>query len=126
MRRRGQLVAGLILLVTFSVGALAGMAAEEGFGLDWFDFFEVTGDRSDRVLAGLKLSPDQLTRAEAILEHQEDRLEDYWEERLPEIRRLLDESYAKIRPLLTPAQQTVFDDHVRHLDGRIPSELRDD
>ena len=40
MRRRGQLAAALLLLLTFSVGALSGMAAEEAFGLDWFDFLD--------------------------------------------------------------------------------------
>ncbi len=127
MRWRGQLTAGLMLLVTFSVGALCGMAAEEAFGLDWFDFFEeARDDRADRLLAGLNLTHEQRARTDEIMERHEDQLEDYWEGRLPEIQRLLQQSYAEIRTALTPAQQAAFDDRLRNLDGRVPAELRDD
>jgi Spy/CpxP family protein refolding chaperone len=109
------------------VGALSGMAAEEAFGLDWFDFFEENRNRDgDRLLTGLNLSAEQRARAERILERQEDGLEDYWEARVPEIRRLMELSQLEIRSLLTPAQQEVFDDRVRRLDGRLPEELRED
>jgi hypothetical protein len=116
-----------MLLLAFTIGALSGMAAEEALGIDWFDFLEEQrGTDNDRLLAGLGLTSAQLERAEAVLERQEDRLEDYWEARLPEIRRLLDESYAEIRATLTPEQQALFDRRVRKLDGRVPAELRDD
>lgn len=127
VRPGGRVVAALLLLVTFAVGALAGMAAEEAFGLDWFDFFEANHDRQpDRLLAGLHLSSEQRGRIEEILERQEDELEDYWEARLPEIRGVLERSYAEIRAILTPAQRAEFDARVGDLDGRIPAELRDD
>lgn len=126
MKTRGRLVAIVMLLVSFGVGALAGMAAEEAFGIDWFEFLDEDRDRGDgRLLEGLGLSRDQRKRAEGILERQEDRLEDYWEARLPEIRLILDQSYAEIRALLTPEQQARFDRRVRDLDGRIPEEIRD-
>ncbi len=125
--RRGRVVAALMLLLAFTVGALSGMAAEEAFGIDWFDFLEEQrGTDNDRLLAGLDLTPEQRARAEEVLERQEDRLEDYWEARLPEIRRLLDESYAEIRTTLTAEQQAIFDRRVRKLDGRVPAELRED
>jgi Spy/CpxP family protein refolding chaperone len=127
--RRGPLVAAGMLLLTFTVGALAGMAAEEAFGLDWFDFFEEARRRDaegDRLLAGLSLTVVQQARAEEILERQEDRLEDYWEARLPEIGGLTEQSQREIRALLTPTQQAVFDHRVRELDGRVPAELRED
>lgn len=127
MKRSGRLIAALMLLLTFTVGALSGMAAEEAFGLDWFDFFEEDrAGRADGLLSGLNLSPEQRARTEDVLERQEDQLEDYWEGRLPEIRRLLEQSYAEIRATLTPTQQDAFDDRVRNLDGRIPAELRND
>ena len=123
---RGRVVAALLLSVAFGVGALAGMAAEEAFGIDWFDFLEEQRRGDDRLLAGLDLTPAQRERAEELLERQEDRLEDYWESRLPEIRRLLDESYAELRATLTPEQQAALDARVRELDGRVPTELRED
>jgi Spy/CpxP family protein refolding chaperone len=125
--RRGRVVAALMLLLAFTVGALSGMAAEEAFGIDWFDFLEEQrGTDNDRLLTGLGLTPEQRARAEEVLERQEDRLEEYWEARLPEIRQLLDESYAEIRTTLTAEQQAIFDRRVRKLDGRVPAELRED
>jgi hypothetical protein len=126
MRRRTSIVATLLLGVAFGVGGLAGMALEEALGLDWFDFLDEDDDEAeDRLLAGLDLDRDQRARAEAILEREEDHLEDYWENRIPEIHGILHESYAEIRALLTPAQQVVFDRRVRELGGRIPAEVRD-
>lgn len=124
MRRR--LVAFGLLLLTFVVGALAGMAAEEGFGLDWFDFLDEDRDPGGgELLAGLNLTPDQRKRAEDILERQEDRLEDYWQARLPEIQHILRQTYAEIRTGLTPDQLARFDQRVRDLGGRVPDEIRD-
>jgi hypothetical protein len=124
MRKR-RLVAVSLLLLAFVVGALSGMAAEEGFGIDWFEFLDEDRDDGEgELLSGLDLSPDQRERARDILERQEDRLEEYWEARLPEIRHILDDTYAEIRTGLTPEQQTRFD-RVRELDGRIPGEIKD-
>lgn len=124
MKRR--LTAISILLLAFVVGALAGMAAEEGFGIDWFEFLDEDRDDDEgELLSGLDLSADQRERARDILERQEDRLEEYWEARLPEIRHILEASYAEIRRGLTPEQQVRFDRRVRELDGRIPAEIKD-
>ena len=126
MSRRPRIVAGLLLALTFAVGGLAGMALEEAMGLDWFEFLDADRDEeNDRLLGGLGLSREQRARAEEILERQEDRLETYWERRLPEIQALLELSYTEIRSVLTPEQQTVFDERVRELGGRVPEEIRD-
>ncbi len=124
---RGKVLAALLLLVTFAAGALSGMAAEEAFGLDWFDFFEERreGD-GNRLLAGLNLSPEQRVKADQIMERQEDDLEAYWEARLPEIARLTEQSYDEFRAILTPSQQVIFDERVRRLGGRTPAELAED
>jgi hypothetical protein len=113
-----------MLLLTFVVGALGGMAMEEAFGIDWFEFLDDEGDESDRLLAGLGLNADQEREADRILERQEDQLEEYWDSRLPEIRRILDEGYGEIRALLTAEQLPRFERRVRDLDGRIPEEIR--
>ena len=125
MKRRETLVAALMLLLTFSVGALSGMAAEEAFGIDWFDFLESEHQDAGQLLAGLGLSSDQRREAEEILERQEDQLEQYWEARLPEIRGILDQGYGEIRAMLSADQQAVFDRRIRELDGRIPEEIKD-
>lgn len=126
MNRRAKVIAALLLGLVFVIGGLTGMVLEEALGLDWFEFLD-EDDRTapDQLLAGLDLTPEQRGRAEAILERQEDSLERYWQGRIPEIRRMLDESYAEIRALLSPAQQSAFDRRVGELEGRVPGEILD-
>ena len=124
--RRPKLTAALLLALTFAVGGLTGMALEEALGIDWFEFLDEDSDDSqDRLLVGLDLTRDQRNRAEEILDREEDRLEDYWERRLPEIQDMLRQTYADIRAILTPEQQALFDRRVRELGGRVPEEIRD-
>ncbi len=124
MKTRTRVVAGLLIGVSFAVGGLAGMAIEESLGLDWFDFLD-EDEPEDNILAGLDLSAEQERQAEEILDRQEDRLEDYWEGRLPELRAILLESNAELREILTPEQQHIFDRSVRELGDRVPDDVRD-
>jgi Spy/CpxP family protein refolding chaperone len=126
MRPRARLIALSLLLLSFLIGGLAGMAVEEAAGIDWFEFLdEDNDDRDDRLLAGLDLTAAQREQAEEMLEQQENGLEAYWETRLPEIRQMIDSTYAGIRAMLTPDQQVVFDRRVHDLDGDLPAELSD-
>jgi len=123
--RRAGGVAALLLLLTFGVGAMAGMAIEEAAGIDWFDFLDRDEQEDVRLLDGMSLTPDQRASVERILDRQEDALEAYWEARMPEIQGILAGSYDEIRALLTPAQRERFDQRVRNLGGRVPAEFRD-
>src|SRR5690606_6914878 len=114
MNRRPRLVASAMLLLTFAVGGLAGMALEEGLGLDWFDFLdEDERPAADRLLAGLNLSASQAAEIDEILDDQELELEAYWESRIPDMRSIVAESYGRVRLVLTPAQQETFDERIR-------------
>ena len=114
MDRRPRLVATAMLLLTFAVGGLAGMALEEGLGLDWFDFLdEDERPAAGRLLTGLSLSEAQQDEIERILDDQEDTLEEYWEGRIPDMRLIVAESYGRIRLVLTPGQQELFDERIR-------------
>ena len=66
-----------------------------------------------------------IRKIDDIIDRQEDELEDYWESRMPEIRTVLDGTYAEIRALLDPSQQQQFDRKVASLGGQIPVEFRD-
>lgn len=124
--RRPKLIASLLLALMFAVGGLAGMALEEALGIDWFEFLDEDNDEAeDRLLVDLNLTRYQRNQAEQILEREEDRLEDYWDSRLPEIRGILRQTYADIRTILTPEQQELFDRRVEALGGRVPDEIRD-
>jgi Spy/CpxP family protein refolding chaperone len=125
VNRRARIVAVLLLLLTFSVGAVGGMAVEEALGLDWFEFLDEDYRANDRIVAGLNLTREQEERVERILDRQEEQLEDYWKSRLPEIQSMLRASYAEIRVQLTPEQRVIFDRRVRKLEGRVPKEMRD-
>jgi hypothetical protein len=125
MMRRPRLVAMGLLLLSFAVGGLAGMALEEALGIDWFEFLdEDTDETDDRLLVGLDLSRAQRSEAEDILEREEDRLEAYWESRLPEIDSILRQSYDEIRQILSDEQRVLFDQRLGDLDGRTPDEVR--
>lgn len=121
MNRHARLAAAAMLLLVFGVGALTGMAVEEGFGLDWFDFL----DEDERVvdqalLGGLDLSSEQQERIAAIQEEQERRLESYWRDRVPELRSIVDDADARIRAILTPEQRATFDERIRVRGARLP------
>src|SRR5688500_2419213 len=115
-----------MLSLTFAVGALSGMALEEAADIDWFDFLD--DDESSvsdlRLMAGLDLSAEQRATVDRILERQEDELEDYWEERMPDVKRILWKTFGGIRGILTPAHQPLFDPLVREAAGNVPEETQ--
>jgi hypothetical protein len=123
MRQRARAVGILLLAATFTVGGLGGMALEEALGLDWFDFLDEDAQPAEeQLLAGLSLSAEQKGRIDGILDRREDRLEDYWEQRLPDIQSIMSDSYGEMRRVLTPEQQPAFDRRVRALRSRISAE----
>jgi Spy/CpxP family protein refolding chaperone len=123
--RRARVVAGLLLALTFATGGLAGMAVEEALGLDWFDFLDEDTRRDDRLLRGIRLSGEQREEVERILDRQEDRLEEYWAARLPEMQAVADASYDEVRGVLTPEQRAVFDRRVDEQGARRAEEPGD-
>ncbi|HYH82872.1 MAG TPA: hypothetical protein VEX86_23970 [Longimicrobium sp.] len=125
MSRRTRSVAALLLGLAFAVGGVAGMAAEEALGLDWFDFLDEDAPPEPRLFAGMRLTAEQEGRIDEILERRDDRLEAYWEARLPEIGAIMAGSYGEIRAVLTPEQAQAFDRRVRELRDRVPFEVGD-
>ena len=123
MSQRTRAVGALLLAASFAVGGLAGMAAEEALGLDWFDFLdEDAAPAEERLFAGMQLTGEQQRRIEEIRERREDRLEVYWESRLPDIQRIMGDSYGEMRGVLTAGQQPAFDRRVRELRERISAD----
>lgn len=124
MTGRPRFVASLLLLLTFVVGGMAGMALEEALGLDWFDFLdEDNRPEQGQLLAGLQLTPEQRDRIDDILDAQEERLEEFWEGRMPEMRAIVVESYDRIRQVLTPDQRREFDARVEARGITVPGNL---
>ncbi len=123
--RRPRAVAALLLALAFASGGLAGMALEEAAGLDWFDFLDEDVRRDGRLLDGMGLSGAQREQVERILDRQEDRLEEYWAARLPEMQAVAAASHDEIRAVLTPRQRTVFDRRVRAQEARAVEEPGD-
>jgi Spy/CpxP family protein refolding chaperone len=123
VRNRARAVGILLLAATFSVGGLSGMAVEEAMGLDWFDFLDEDATPSeDNLFAGMELTGAQRARIDEIRERREDRLEAYWASRLPDIQRVVDQSYGEMRAVLPPERHADFDRRVRELRARTPAE----
>ncbi len=123
MKQRARAIGALLLAASFAVGGLAGMAAEEALGLDWFDFLdEDAAPAEDRLFTGVPLTDAQQRQIRDIRERREDRLEGYWESRLPDIQRIMDDSYGEMRQVLTPEQQPAFDRRVREMRGRVSAD----
>jgi Spy/CpxP family protein refolding chaperone len=125
MRPGVRAVAGLLLALSFVIGALTGMALEEALGIDWFEFLEEGDEPEEQLLTGLDLSRDQRARVEQILDEREDRLESYWGTRLPEIRGIMTQSYGEMRSVLTPEQRAMFDTRLAGLRNRVDEEVPD-
>ena len=123
MKNRARAIGILLLAGTFAVGALGGMAVEEAMGLDWFDFLDEDATPSeDRLFAGVELSREQRARIEEIRDRREDRLEAYWESRVPDIQRIVDRSYVEMRAVLPAEGHAEFDRRVRELRARTPAD----
>ena len=123
MRQGARAIGALLLAASFAIGGLAGMAAEEALGLDWFDFLDEDAVPADqRLFSGMSLTGAQQARIDDIRERREERLEAYWESRLPDIQRIMDDTYGEMRQVLTPEQQPVFDRRVSGLRGRVSAD----
>src|SRR5687768_2159772 len=99
----------MMLPMTFVVGPMTGMAGEEGFGLDWFDFLdedEITQNAAtdEQFLLGLGLDFGQRARIEDIFDAQDEKLETYWENQLPALRAIVQQTDVEVVSVLTPAQ----------------------
>lgn len=113
----------LLLLAVFLVGSAAGWLLEDvvdevhwpgGHGesstLDRPDHDKpLDDDAEEDFLETLGLSQAQLDSVDHLLERREDRLEDYWKSRLPDLQALVDSSHQQIRALLTPEQRAAYD-----------------
>ena len=113
----------LVLVAVFLVGGAAGWVAEEVVDeIHWpgHQHKDKTPDRSDDdepfdddaeedLLETLGLSRAQDDSVDQLLEAREDRLEEYWKSRLPDLQVIVDSSRQEIRAVLTPAQRDGYD-----------------
>jgi hypothetical protein len=123
----------LTLLLVFGTGLAAGALLEDL--VDELDrpLFAADDRRDDddelteeKVLARLDLTADQRAGIERAFDAREDRLEEYWEGRLPELERVIEGSREEIRAMLTPAQRGVYDSQLTRLRLRPRPELEED
>jgi hypothetical protein len=113
----------LVLLAVFLVGGAAGWVAEEvADEIHWpsrqgedkspdqaDDDEPFDDDAEEDLLESLGLSRAQLDSVDHLLDSREDRLEEYWKSRLPDLQGIVDSSREEIRALLTPEQRTAYD-----------------
>jgi hypothetical protein len=113
----------LVLMAVFLVGGAAGWVTEDvadEIHWPWHDQAEKAHDRPDDdepfdddaeedLLETLGLSRAQDDSVDRLLEAREDRLEEYWKSRLPDLQAILDSSREEIRVVLTPGQRDAYD-----------------
>lgn len=113
----------LVLIAVFLVGGAAGWVAEEvADEIHWpghqhkdkapdrpDDDEAFDDDAEEDLLETLRLSRTQDDSVDQLLEAREDRLEEYWKSRLPDLQSIVDSSRQEIRAVLTPAQRDTYD-----------------
>jgi Spy/CpxP family protein refolding chaperone len=121
MSGRSRRTALLVLLAVFLAGGAAGWVLEEvveeiqwpGHGADDespdSEDDPMDDDAEEDFLEALGLGRAQLDSVDRLLDAREDRLEEYWRSRLPEMQQLIDSTRAGIRALLTPEQRAAYD-----------------
>jgi hypothetical protein len=119
----------LVLAAVFLVGLAGGAVLEEVVDEAPWPWSERAADRQPKpddpwdddaeeaFLERLGLRPEQLRAIDRALDAREDRLERYWEGKLPELRGIIDSSRAEIRLLLSPEQQAAYDRWITNLAG---------
>ena len=113
----------IVLVAVFVVGGATGWLLEDvGDDIHWLggDGEGSPQDRPDEdepfdddaeedFLETLGLSQATLDSVDHLLDRREDRLEDYWRSRMPDLQALVDSSQQEIRALLAPEQQAAYD-----------------
>ncbi len=116
-RRKAILALGLV----FAAGLVGGAAIEDIADEIERPFFtahrddDEDADSEETILANLDLTPEQQASIEQVFEAREDRLESYWDARLPDLDLLIDSSRQEIRGILTPAQRAIYDSGLARL-----------
>jgi hypothetical protein len=125
----------LVLLAVMLTGIAAGVALKviaDDMGLgssrpsrDDYPRYKVdhpmSGGEED-FIESLGLPKSQEKAVERLLDEREERLEGYWEGKLPEIEALIDSSRVAIRNLLPPEARVAYDDWVARQRAGMPED----
>jgi hypothetical protein len=122
--KKPAIVAGLLLVLTFGVGALTGMAIDRWLVRSPEPGIRITRDYSG-VLEALKLTPEQGTRAETLMEQTAPASEAILRKASEELLHVADSVDRKLREMLTAEQQARLDSLQRRpvflIKRRLPS-----
>lgn len=109
----------LLLVAIFLGGFVAGVALQDWIeelplpfmasDRDYDDDIEDVIDSEERLLRRLHLTAAQQDSVSRILNQRETALLNYWAQRIPEMRQIIDASRVELRGLLTPEQRGRYD-----------------
>jgi hypothetical protein len=115
----------LLLLAIFLGGFAAGVALQDWIeelpipffasDRDYDDDLEDVIDSEERLLRRLHLTAAQQDSASRILSQREAALFDYWEQRIPEMRQIIDASRVELRALLNAEQRARYDEGLNEI-----------
>jgi Spy/CpxP family protein refolding chaperone len=106
--KKPALLAGLLLAITFGAGALTGVAIDRWVGKSPEPGTRITRDYSG-VLEALDLTPEQDSRARALMEESAPASEAVLRKASEELRQVADSVDRRLRALLTAEQQIRLD-----------------
>jgi Spy/CpxP family protein refolding chaperone len=114
--KRSQLAVALYAVLTFAAGALVGVA---GYRLYTSATADARGPRRapedyrkkyvDEMRSRLKLSEQQVSQLNLILDTTRDRFRQLRDKERPEMKAIQDEQTTRIRAMLDPAQQAEYE-----------------
>jgi Spy/CpxP family protein refolding chaperone len=115
--RRTRLLAIGVLAATFATGMLAGTAADQALAArgpapapkaGW-QCEGGPGGKTRAILDQLRLTPEQRTRIDAVMERRRAQADAFWASEGPRMRSIVDSTRAEVRAILTPEQRAEYD-----------------
>ncbi len=116
--------AALLLLAVFGAGAAVGAVGMKQFG--HADAPHASGPTAylDRLQRELDLNPGQRAQIQGVLERYRPQMEALWAEQQPRYEALREGIRAEIRPMLTDAQRTKYEEMIRRHDAERSARAR--
>ena len=125
MRKKAVISSIIALVFVFGTGVGVGVTMEDSIerlaipGMppdrDLDDDLEDVMDAEERLIRELWLTREQQRSVLGMLDARADKLEAYWDERMPQMHAIIDSSRAEIRRSLREDQQVKYDEQIARL-----------
>lgn len=118
--------AQFIILAAFVLGVIAGASGQYLLRPSLGPQGATTANNYEEMAVKLNLTADQRRQADEILREARGKYLDLRQRMRPESDRIRDDAKARIRSLLDPQQQLIFDNMVKDLDDKREQQWKDE